>query len=562
VFVFECVTAARRWQTYAGRAAFLAVLFLSLIVVWATRVADDFSAITLSRLAHVGESFYYAITGTQLALVLLAAPAYTAGAVCLDKARGTLAHVLVTDLSSSEIILGKLSARLLPVLGLILAGLPILALETLLGGIDPEALFGSFLVTVGVGVAGCSLTLALSVWGTRPHEVMLSTYAVLAIWLLVLMGWRILPSGWGTGPPPAWLEKSNPFWLAFAPYARPNSISFSDYLLFLAGCGGFAAGLTLLATLTLRRAAMAQANRRAQPRVSRFSWLRLPRLGPSLDFNPVLWREWHRNRPSRWVRLVWILYIVLSAGASVLALGMTAGINSATIGAFVNAFQFSIGLLLASILSVTSLFEERARGSLELLLSTPLPTSTIVWGKWLGTFRTAVKVTLLPAVLLCCLAVQQQWSDPARVSDWLQIGLGVTLMLAYGAAVTSLGLALATWVRRFGVAVGLSVVAYVLITGGTVLVMLAIGPGPPVRELGVVSPWFGVGEMTFEMGGQGGNEVPIGCWLGWLVFYALAALALAVATRATFDRCLGRIGRGARPGRPLPAGICSESKDR
>ena len=34
---------------------------------------------------------------TQLALILLAAPAATAGAICQDKARGTLAHVMVTD---------------------------------------------------------------------------------------------------------------------------------------------------------------------------------------------------------------------------------------------------------------------------------------------------------------------------------------------------------------------------------------------------------------------------------------------------------------------------------
>ena len=34
------------------------------------------------------------------------------------------------------------------------------------------------------------------------------------------------------------------------------------------------------------------------------------------------------------------------------------------------------------------------------------------------------------------------------------------LMLAYGAAVTSLGLACATWVRRLGRAVGTSVLVY------------------------------------------------------------------------------------------------------
>ena len=47
--------------------------------------------------------------GTQLTLVLLAAPAATAGAICVDRRRGTLMHMLMTDLSAGEIVLGKLA---------------------------------------------------------------------------------------------------------------------------------------------------------------------------------------------------------------------------------------------------------------------------------------------------------------------------------------------------------------------------------------------------------------------------------------------------------------------
>ena len=292
VFVFECVTAARRWSTYAGRVVFLAVLLVSLTVVWAIMVINGRSVGNLRQLAQVGESFFYALAGTQLTLVLLAAPAYTAGAICLDKARGSLAHLLVTNLSSAEIIMGKLGARLLPVLSLVIAGLPLLALATLLGGIDPEALLGSFLVTLGVGVAGCTLALALSVWSHKPHEVLLATYSVLAVLLLALPAWNMF-SRIGPTPPttPAWLEKSNPFWLAFAPYLRPQSVTLDDYLLFLGGCAGLTAVFTLLATLTLRWAAQGKVNSGARMRKRKQARWHLPRFGPSLDFNPVLWRN-------------------------------------------------------------------------------------------------------------------------------------------------------------------------------------------------------------------------------------------------------------------------------
>jgi hypothetical protein len=111
-----------------------------------------------------------AVVGTQLTLVLLAAADESAGAICLDHSRGTPTHLLVTDLADGEIVLDKLAARLVPVMGLVRCALPVKALLTLLGGVDPDALFGAFLVTVSVALLGCSLALVLSLWAGRTHE--------------------------------------------------------------------------------------------------------------------------------------------------------------------------------------------------------------------------------------------------------------------------------------------------------------------------------------------------------------------------------------------------------
>jgi hypothetical protein len=125
------------------------------------------------------------------------------------------------------------------------------------------------------------------------------------------------------------------------------------------------------------------------------------------------------------------------------------------------------------------------------------------------------------------------------------------MMLAYGAAVTSLGLALATWVRRFSVAVGLSVGVYVLLAAGSVLVLLAVGGySDSLEGLASVSPWYGVGETTYHISESGGTPPEHVGWKLWWVFaYALAAIILAVATRLTFDRCMGRIEGFERPRR-------------
>ena len=178
-------------------------------VVWAGTAAWSGVA-TLQYMAALGQGFFVAVVGTELALVLLAAPAATAGAICLDRARGTLSHMLMTDLSAAEIVLGKLAARLTPVLAMICCTLPMLELLSLLGGIDPQALLGSFVVAVGLAVLGCSLAMVLSLWVGTMHEALLCTYGISLLGMLagpmtVALGSTI---GWPwLAPPP----RSDPF---------------------------------------------------------------------------------------------------------------------------------------------------------------------------------------------------------------------------------------------------------------------------------------------------------------------------------------------------------------
>jgi hypothetical protein len=141
VFVYEWITSTRRWQVYALRSLFVLGLLVATMLIGLSREAvESGGPARLRALAEVGERLFVAVVGTQLTLVLLAAPAATAGAICLDRSRGTLTHLLVTDLSDREIVLGKLAARLVPVLVMIAATLPVMALLTLLGGVDPDAL--------------------------------------------------------------------------------------------------------------------------------------------------------------------------------------------------------------------------------------------------------------------------------------------------------------------------------------------------------------------------------------------------------------------------------------
>ena len=161
--------------------------------------------------------------------------------------------MLVTDLSDPEIVLGKLAARLLPILGLVACTWPVLAICSLLGGIDPTALTLAFAIILAVALLGCTMALALSVWARKPHEVVLVIYT---FWMLVLLLWPIWyvlshgadrrPAG---RPGASW---PNPYYLAFAPYSGPGRIDFWDYLGFFAAALGASAVLAVLAVWRMR----------------------------------------------------------------------------------------------------------------------------------------------------------------------------------------------------------------------------------------------------------------------------------------------------------------------
>jgi ABC-type transport system involved in multi-copper enzyme maturation permease subunit len=537
VFAFEWLTATRRWTMYAWRSAFVGLILLGLAMVWASSSRRaDLAQIKVQ--AEIARQFYSSTVVVALLMVLLAAPAATAGAVCVDKARGSLFHIFVTDLSDAEIVLGKLAARLVPVLGLIACSLPVMALLTLLGGVDPVALTGSFVVLVGLALLGCTLALALSVWGKKTHEVLLAAYFVWVVWSLLVPGVECVSWYLGAGMnAPDWIAWSNPFVLALGgDPSTPGYVALGIQLLFLAGAVVVSAALVALTVRRLRPVVVGQWGRVERSRRAGFTL----GLGPTLDGNPVLWREWHRRRPSPWARIIWGLYIVLVLGFDAMAVDLAwsgrprGGFEAAFV---ITGLQVAIGLLLLSVSSATSLSEERSRGSLDVLLVTPLSTASILWGKWWGAYRGVILVAILPALIAAC---------GCRQGRWIGVPLVLGLVLAYGATITSLGLALATWIRQTGRVLALCVALYVAFSvGWAVWLMMLI---PQLREFCLLalmgSPFFGIFVLSALIAESGPGDLWPACAVAafvWILINATAAAALMAAAFHAFDRSMGRV---------------------
>lgn len=585
VFVYESLILARRRSVYVGRALFVLAILAVLSVAWWGTVNGPAGGGPLTVLARVGESFFGAMAGVQLAMVMLVAPATAAGAICDDRARGLLAQMATTDLNDAEIILGKLGSRLAPVLAMLAAALPVSALTALLGGVDFGAILGLFAVSTAVAVLGCSLSIWASLRVARAQDAFLLVLAVWTLWLLGDQIWWTVSRTYLLAPPPDWLSKANPIILAYAPYTRPGYAGPSDFAAFAAGAMLIAAALSASTIAGLRRAVLPEAVagpprwRSARPSRLRRWFDRLP--GPSLDGNPVLWRDGRRGRSSRMAGVLWATYWTASIAVFGVAtfLELRPGTRGPASGPLMVAamiFQPSLGLLLLSVRAPASLAEERDRGTLDLLMTAPLSTRSIVAGKWLAVFRTAVAIAAMPglvAAILACVA-------PVNAGRLLAMGIpppSPTIIdlperlataafvfaevLAAGAAITSLGVLLATWLARPGRAIGMNVAAFVWIAVGWPVLFVALlweplavsvfGPGRVATSdvewlatgIVAISPAFGpimtlAGLDAPASGHRSKFIFLVACWCVLASAFAAAAYR---ATVATFDERLGRM---------------------
>ena len=309
---------------------------------------------------------------------------------------------------------------------------------------------------------GCSVALTLSVWLARAHEVMLVVFAAWTLWILALPIWRMMSPGWWA---PYWLQGRNPFWLTMAPYSRPGRPRCWSRSSSCSACLLISAGLAALSVARVRPVYLAQSCRTPKPPRVRGAagWLRRRARcgGPARRSTPTRssgasgTRTGRRggsgasgSSTSRWPRC---------SACKVSGTNLSnPAVGRGEMALFLNAFLGLVGLLLLSASAATVLSEERVRGSLDVLLSTPISTRSIVRGKWWGAFRRAPWLAFWPGAgdLLLLRPDSPPWKVPIA-------SLVPALIIAQAAALASLGLALATWIPRAGRAVTWTVTALV-----------------------------------------------------------------------------------------------------
>src|SRR5690606_24203985 len=126
-------------------------------------------------MARFGAMLFQILSPLQLALALFFSALLAASAVTQEKDKRTLVLLLLTNLSNSELVLGKLLASMLGVLVLLAAALPLFMLTTLLGGVSFAQIARVFAATLAAAIVAGSIGSLLALWREKTFQTLALT---------------------------------------------------------------------------------------------------------------------------------------------------------------------------------------------------------------------------------------------------------------------------------------------------------------------------------------------------------------------------------------------------
>lgn len=421
VFIYETVRVGRRKLTFILRTLYLLMLTFVLGIVfvnWLESIGAwpfhrNGGGIRSGQLAIYGENAFLTFAPIQYAVILLLTPAYVAGIIADEKERKTLEFLFATDLRNREIIFGKLAARLVTLGMYIIAGLPLLASIMLFGGIDPESLLGVYVGTILTMVTLACVSIYFSTQFKRPRDAIVISYlmigayftattilSLLIVALPLMLGGPVMLFAWEVpvAEMAAWTGAINPFYVIFQMESGGATVQ-SLLPKFVITCL-LISGFCLWSSIrNLRRIALAQSYGMKRLKAE------TARSHKECGQDPIFWKEvtLEAGRRKTWSQIfagLIVLILVFSwpilifctsyldqnysftgfneRNFRVFREGVAVWVRIATGGL---SFLLMLGAATRAANAVTG---EKDRDTWTTLISTPISTWNILFGKWWG----------------------------------------------------------------------------------------------------------------------------------------------------------------------------------
>lgn len=541
---------------------------------------------SVADLARFGARLFQILAPLQLALAIFFSALMAASAVAQEKDRHTLVLLLLTNLSNSELVLGKLLAGMLTVLVLLGAALPLFMLSALFGGVAFEQIGRVFVLTLVSGLAAGSLGSTLALWREKTFQTLALTVLGLVFWMGISEAFaRGLVHGQFAGAPFAlWAQGLSPYQAVLAATrpafgGEPRLPLFgSPVNFYITASLAIAALLNALAVGLVRvwnPPREARAQEAAEPesifglegeaaiaaRQSR-SIHAAPGKTRQVWQNPILWREVRTWAYGRRVLVIRLAYLALFAISTAALVGLVHNPAGAGRGAAALALVplMLLSLVLVNAQAVTALTSERDVKALDLLLVTDISAKEFVFGKLGGIFYNTKEMVLLP-LLLCgylWLARAMSGENALYLAGGLAVmnvfvaTLGVHAGMTYENSRTAIGVSLGTVFFLFvGVAtcmrmlVAFSGAFHMQLTpflavmfGGGVGLYVALGsrnPSPAIQAASFILPIATFYAITSFL-----LEYTLGPFLVIVATYAFTTAAMLVPAIFEFDVATGR----------------------
>lgn len=410
VFNREAILAPKRTKTYLARSLYVLGFFLLLSTGYLV-LAGNRPLQTAGDSARFGGWMFALLVPLQMIIVTFQAAIGAASNIAQEKDRRTLILLLLTRLSGYELVVGKLTASLIPVVQSLAAAIPLFLALVCLGGVSVSQFAGAYGVTCATALLAASIGVVVALWREKTFQTVAVTLLVIALWV---GGWELIAAGTFV---PAWLPAyASPvqaLQTAIAPIPMhasvvPVSLGFAGITLMMS------AAITALGVAKIRvwnpsRELRVQANEANEESGSdaeaagaaASTWK--VREARRVWNNPVLWREvctWAYGRKVLVIRFAYLLLVGLAAAALFRVLTEEIEISELPPATLPLAAIGVISLAIVNALAVNSVTNERDGLALDLLMATDIEPKEFLLGKILGVFFVAKEMVVLPLVLL------------------------------------------------------------------------------------------------------------------------------------------------------------------
>ncbi len=558
VFSREAAVAPRRVRHYTMRTVYGLFLLLITCTLWMI-LAGTQQIRNVGDMARFGTVLFQILAPLQLALIMFLSAIQAASNIAIEKDRQTLILLLMSRLTNSELVLGKLFASLLNIGVMLLTSLPIFMLIVLFGGTSFEQVGWTFAVTIAAAVAAGALGATVALWREKTFQTLALVLLAIVMWIGLFEGIALTDQAIAGFPANQIASAANPLRAVLAACDSTIHSTWPQTVApFLVVASTLSISLSLIAIVRVRRWNPNREVRLGQQvetaeEVDVFTG-KVSLESPSPDKpevvgrvmiggthiddrerkvgqvsrrvwdNPVLWREtctWAYGRKILFIRAVyWSMAIAVFVALwtmvdSGLATRTTAdeGVKIPAVAKPMAPLMF-VSLVMINALAVTSITSERDGRALDLLRVTDISPTEFLFGKWLGILFVSLDMLLLP--LLMCVYLWFHRVVSLENLIYLVVGFSVIALFVSALGIHA-GMSNAT--SRQAIAVSLGTVFFLFLGVVTSMVMMVSFTGNVEAQL---APF-----LACIVGGAIGLYVALG-WNMQSSALAVASLALPI----------------------------------